>query len=145
MKQFFVGGKKSPFFETFFFFYGYIITAYTKKSICCDYRYIIFLFFFFRSLLTKWIECSSMVRETGSNPDRVIPKTLEMVPDAASLNTEHYKVQIKDKVEQSRERSSALLNASVVYLIKSKPSVHSRLRSPTLLFLLYKKKVCFVD
>ena len=30
-----------------------------------------------------------------------------MVLDASLLNTQHYKVQIKGKVEQSRERSSA--------------------------------------
>ena len=32
-----------------------------------------------------------------------------MVPDAALLNTQHYKVRIKGKVEQSREWNSALL------------------------------------
>ena len=31
-----------------------------------------------------------------------------MVLDASLLNTQHYKVWIKGKVEQSRERSSAL-------------------------------------
>ena len=31
-----------------------------------------------------------------------------MVLDATLLNTQHYKVRIKSKVEQSRERSSAL-------------------------------------
>ena len=31
-----------------------------------------------------------------------------MVLDASLLNTQHYKVEIKGKVEQSRERSSAL-------------------------------------
>ena len=31
-----------------------------------------------------------------------------MVLDASLLNTQHYKVKIKGKVEQSRERSSAL-------------------------------------
>ena len=31
-----------------------------------------------------------------------------MVLDASLLNTEHYKVRIKSKVEQSGERSSAL-------------------------------------
>ena len=35
---------------------------------------------------------------------RVIPKTQKMVLDATLLNTQHY----KGKVEQSRERSSAL-------------------------------------
>ena len=42
------------------------------------------------------------------NPSRVIPKTLRMGLDASLLNTQHYKVRIKGKVEQSRERSSAL-------------------------------------
>ena len=47
--------------------------------------------------------------DLGSIPGRVIPKTQKMVLDVALLNTQHYKVQIKGKVEQSRERSSALL------------------------------------
>ena len=38
----------------------------------------------------------------GSIPGRVIPKTQKMVLDAALLNTQHYKVWIKGKVEQSR-------------------------------------------
>ena len=46
--------------------------------------------------------------DQGSIPGRVIPKTQKMVLDAALLNTQHYKVRIKGKVEQSRERSSAL-------------------------------------
>ena len=46
--------------------------------------------------------------DRGSVPCRVIPKTQKMVLDTALLNTQHYKVWIKDKVEQSRERSSAL-------------------------------------
>ena len=44
----------------------------------------------------------------GSIPGRVIPKTHKMVLDAALLNTQHYKVRIKGKVEQSEERSSAI-------------------------------------
>ena len=43
-----------------------------------------------------------------SIPGRVIPKTQKMVLDSDRLNTQHYKVRIKDKVEQSRERSSTL-------------------------------------
>ena len=39
---------------------------------------------------------------------QVIPKTQKMVLDAALLNTQHYKVKIKGKVEQSREWSSTL-------------------------------------
>ena len=42
----------------------------------------------------------------GSIPGWVIPKTQKMVLDADLLNTQHYKVQIKGKVEQSREWGS---------------------------------------
>ena len=51
--------------------------------------------------------------ETGSIPGWVISKTQKMVLDAALLNTQHYKVGIKGKVEQSREKSSALPYTSV--------------------------------
>ena len=43
-----------------------------------------------------------------SIPGRVIPKTLKMVLDTSLLNTQQYKVHIKGKLEQSRERSSTL-------------------------------------
>ena len=46
--------------------------------------------------------------DLGSIPGRVIPKTQKMVLDASLLNTQHYKVRVNGKVEQSRERSSAL-------------------------------------
>ena len=46
--------------------------------------------------------------DLGSNSGRVISKTQKMVLDATLLNTQHYKVKIKCKVEQSKERSSAL-------------------------------------
>ena len=39
---------------------------------------------------------------------RVIPKTLKMVLDTSLLKTQQYKIRIKGKVEQSRERSSTL-------------------------------------
>ena len=41
--------------------------------------------------------------DRGSIPGRVILKTQKMVLDAALLNTQHYKLRIKGKVEQSRE------------------------------------------
>ena len=41
--------------------------------------------------------------DLGSIPGCVIPKTQKMVLDASLLNTQHYKVRIKGKVEQSRE------------------------------------------
>ena len=46
--------------------------------------------------------------DQGSIPGQVIPKTQKLVLDAALLSTQHYKVSIKGKVEQSKEWSSAL-------------------------------------
>ena len=46
-------------------------------------------------------------------PGRVIPKTLKMVLDTSLLNTQQNKVSIKGKVEQSKERRSALPYISV--------------------------------
>ena len=46
--------------------------------------------------------------DMGSIPGRVIPKTLKMELDTTLLNTQHYKVRFKGKVEQSWEWSSAL-------------------------------------
>ncbi len=53
------------------------------------------------------------LEDLGSIPGRVIPKTLKKVLDTALLNTQQYKVSIKDKVERSRERSSALSHFGV--------------------------------
>ena len=74
----------------------------------------------------------------GSIPGGVIPKTKQMVLSAALLSTQHYKMRIKGKVEQSRERSCALLYTSVWELLKGEPLGHPRLRSPTLLFTICK-------
>ena len=60
--------------------------------------------------------------DRGSIPGRVIPKTKIMVLDTSLLNTQHYKVRIKSKVEQSSERSSAFPYTSVLYLLKREPS-----------------------
>ena len=46
--------------------------------------------------------------DLGSIPGRVIPKTKKIVLDTTLLNIQHYKVRIKGKLVQSRERSSAL-------------------------------------
>ena len=51
--------------------------------------------------------------DLGSIPGCVIPKTLKMVLDTSLLNTQQYKVCIKGKVEQSRERRSAFSYTSV--------------------------------
>ena len=52
--------------------------------------------------------------DRGSIPGRVIPKTQKMELDAFLLNTQHYMVRIKGKVEQPREKSSALSYTSVL-------------------------------
>ena len=52
--------------------------------------------------------------DQGPIPGRVIPKTQKIVPDSALLNTQHYKVSIKGKFEQSRECSSALPYTSML-------------------------------
>ena len=51
--------------------------------------------------------------DLGSIPGRVIPKTLKMVLDTSLLNTQQYKVSIKGKEEQSREKCSALPYSSL--------------------------------
>ena len=73
-----------------------------------------------------------MVRETGVQSQRL----KKMVLDATLLNTQYYKVRIKSKVEQSKERSCILLYTSVWYLLKREPSGHPRLRLPTLLYFI---------
>ena len=52
-------------------------------------------------------------RDLGSIPGHIKPRTLKMVLDTSLLNTQEYKVRIKGKVEQSRERNSALPYTSV--------------------------------
>ena len=49
----------------------------------------------------------------GSIPGRVILKALKVVLDNSLLNTQLYKVRIKGKVEQPRERCCALPDTAV--------------------------------
>ena len=51
--------------------------------------------------------------DRGLIQGRVIPKTQKTVLDVTLLSTQHYKVKVKSKVEQSRELSSALPYSSV--------------------------------
>ena len=51
--------------------------------------------------------------DQGLIPGRVIPKTQKIVLDSALLNTRHYKIWIKGKVEQTWEGNSALPYSSV--------------------------------
>ena len=63
----------------------------------------------FGDLTEHWVRVfANGPGDLGSVPGRVIPKTKKMVLDASLLNTQNYKVRIKGKMEQSRERSSAL-------------------------------------
>ena len=48
-----------------------------------------------------------MVRKTGFNPKSSHTKDSKMVLDAALLNTQHYNLRIKGKVEQSSEWGTA--------------------------------------
>ena len=68
--------------------------------------------FIFKSTgtLAQRLECSPMARETWVQSQvESYQKTLKMVLDTTLLNTQHYKVRFKGKVEQSWEWSSALL------------------------------------
>ena len=51
--------------------------------------------------------------DLGYIPGSIIPKTLKMVLDTSLVNTQQYKVRIKGKVGQFKERSSALPYTSV--------------------------------
>ena len=51
--------------------------------------------------------------DLGSILGHVLPKTLKRVLDTSLLSTKQYKVRIKGKVEQSRERSNTLPYTSV--------------------------------
>ena len=58
-----------------------------------------------------------------------------MVLDAYLLNTQHYKLQIKDKWRNPEERSSALLDTLVYQLLKKEPLGHLQLQSANLLLI----------
>ena len=63
--------------------------------------------------LYKIIWFANGLGDRSSILGRVIPKTFKMVLDTSLLNTQHYKVRIESKVEQSRERNGALPYTSV--------------------------------
>ena len=71
----------------------------------------------------------------GSILGRVIPKTQKMVLDTSLLNTQHYKVRIKGKIEPSREGVAPSPTSWCSKLSKREPSGYPRLWSPTLPYL----------
>ena len=82
--------------------------SFTWSNKFCFYIVIFFINDFLQILLKYSIGLAVRVfangpGDLGSIPGRVIPKTQKMVLDASLLNTQHYKVRIKGKVEQSRE------------------------------------------
>ena len=85
--------------------------------------------------------------DMGSIPGRVILKILKMVLDTSLLNTQYYKVRIKGKVEQSRERSNALPPPRCSSYSKGSLQVTLDSRETTLLFLYFthSKKSLFIN
>ena len=83
--------------------------------------------------------------DQSSVPGRVTPKTLKMVRDTSLLKTQHYKVRIMGKVEQSRIRSSALpLHLGVVAIEKGafeSPSTTVANNNRSLIFVTLKAQV----
>ena len=75
------------------------------------------------------------LRDWSSIPGRVIPKTDKMVLDAALLNTQHYKVQIKNK------RSNPPLNFGVVVIEKAAFGSPATTVGQLTMGYLYKKKI----
>ena len=77
--------------------------------------------------------------DLGSIPGHIIPKTLKIVHDTSLLNTQQYKVYIKGKVEQFKERSSALLlHLGVVAIEKG------AFWSPLTMVAVYKKTYIYI-
>ena len=65
-------------------------------------------------LLVLWVECSPMAWETRVQSQvKWYQRYKKMVLDPSLLNTQHYKVRIKGKVEKSGGKSSALPYTSV--------------------------------
>ena len=62
----------------------------------------------FKNITKNLSRFASGSGDMGSIPGRVIPKTQKMVLDATLLNTQHYKVRVRGKVEQSQKKRIAL-------------------------------------
>ena len=83
-------------------FWSRINRKYEWSSIWCTITSII------KNSCLKGPDIGLAVRVFANGPGDLGSKTQKMVLDASLLNTQYYKVCIKGKVEQSRERSSAL-------------------------------------
>ena len=67
-----------------------------------------------RSISLEIRRLTNSSKDQGFNPWFSHTKDQKIVLDASLLNTQHYKVWIMGKVEQSRERSSALPYTSLL-------------------------------
>ena len=88
-----------------------VLAAWLKWGyLCCDFIYIyIYIYIYINRDIGPAVRVfANGPGDLGSIPGRVIPKTLKMELDTTLLNTQHYKVRFKGKVEQSWEWSSAL-------------------------------------
>ena len=58
-------------------------------------------------------------------PDLVIPKTQKMVLDTSLLNTQHYKVRIKGKVEHGISIKLLFLTIKItaIFILKDNPNI----------------------
>ena len=78
-------------------------------------------FSIFHRVYIRWYQAIGLMSSVFSNgpgdrtsiPGQVIPKTQKMSLDATSFDTQHYKMRIKGKVEQSWEWSSVFIYTSV--------------------------------
>ena len=71
--------------------------------------------------------CAKGLGDQGSIPGWVIPKTKKMVLDISLLNTQNYKIYIKDKVEQPRKEVHPSLHLGEVAIEKVNPrSSHTK-------------------
>ena len=85
---------------------------YSKVYFGSYLSFLNYLLYSFFNFLVGWVIANGP-EDLGSIPGRVIPKTQKMVLNTSLLNTQPYKERIKDKVGQSREKSSTLPYTSV--------------------------------
>ena len=88
----------------YIYIYIYNIYIYIYMCVCaCIYIYIYIIYIYIYEFFDLDGTFANGPGDLVSIPGRVIPKTQKMVLDASLLNSQHYKVWIKGKVEQSRE------------------------------------------
>ena len=88
--------------------YVYIYIYIYKSYVVYVYIYI-YIYIYITGPLFSWVEFSPMARRPGFISRSSHPKDFFlMVLDITLLNTQHYEVQIKGKVEQSRESNTSV-------------------------------------